>query len=98
MTQTGVYLYIPNMVIDYQMFQQRLLSNQSLGKENQERTDPITPRKRPPRAGLGYFLGEVTEKPTLLAGSIIWRNDEPVWLDQHPVTKKKLQAAQRLVL
>lgn len=44
----GVYLYNPNAVIANQTFQQGLLPNHGLGKENDGRNDPIMPSKRPP--------------------------------------------------
>ena len=51
----GVYLYSPSTTVTSQMFQQGLLPNQGLGKDNKGKVDPFVPDSRPPRAGLGYF-------------------------------------------
>ena len=55
MSKMGAYLYSPSTAVTNQMFQQGLLPNQSLGKNNKGKIDPIVPDGRPPRAGLGYF-------------------------------------------
>ena len=47
--------YSPNTVVTNQMFQQRLLPNQILGKENKGRINLIILDNKPPRAVLGYF-------------------------------------------
>lgn len=47
------------------------------------------PGKRPPRAGPGYFLGEVTEKPALNADPNLWKTNEPEWANQWPLTEEK---------
>ena len=55
MSRMGVHLYSPSMAVTNQMFQQGLLPNQGLGKNNKGKIDPIVPDGRLPRAGLGYF-------------------------------------------
>lgn len=46
MTRIGVCLFSPNTVIANQIFQQGLLPNQGLGKENEGRIDRTKPNKR----------------------------------------------------
>ena len=79
------------------MFQQGLLPNQSLGKENKGRSDPVIPNKRPPRAELRYFLGKVIEKPAVHEDLIVWKSDKPVWVNQYPLIEEKLQDAPEVV-
>ena len=55
MSSTGIYLYSPSTAVTNQMFQQGLLPNQGLGKDNKGKVNPVIPDSRPPRAGLGYF-------------------------------------------
>lgn len=59
------------------MFQWGLLPNQDLGKENKGRIDSIIPNQRFPKTGLGYFLGEATEKSVLHANTIVRKSDKP---------------------
>lgn len=35
--------------------------------------------------------------PQLCADPITWKSDEPVWVDQWPLTSEKLEAARMLV-
>lgn len=53
--QNGGIFIFPNTTVTNQMFQQELLPNQVLGKENKGRIDPIIPGDKSLRAGLGYF-------------------------------------------
>ena len=80
------------------MFQQRLLPNQGLGKENKGRINPIIASKRSSKVTLEYLLGEVTEKPALYVGyPIVWKSNKPIiWVNQWPLIEEKLQAAQLL--
>ena len=55
MIRMGVFLYYPSTAVTNQMFQQGLLPNQGLGKEDKGRIGPIILGNRPPRARLGYF-------------------------------------------
>lgn len=43
------------------------------------------------------FLGEVTERPTFHADPIIWKSDEPLWVDQWPLPEEKVQTDQQFV-
>ncbi|ADC33201.1 pol protein, partial [Simian retrovirus 4] len=49
--------------------------------------------------GIWKFLTTVTDMlaPQKYADPIIWKSDTPVWVDQWPLTKEKLTAAQQLV-
>ena len=38
------------------------------------------------------------DSPPLTADPITWLSDDPVWVDQWPLTKEKLEAAEQLVL
>lgn len=55
LSQIGMYLYRPKAVVTNQVFQQGLLTNQGLLKENEGRIDTLMPSKRPPKSVLGYF-------------------------------------------
>ena len=55
MSRMGVYLYSPSTAVTNQMFQQVLVPNQDLGKNNEEKIDSIIPDGGTPRVGLGYF-------------------------------------------
>ena len=55
MSRMGVYLYSPSTAVTNQMFQQGLLPNHGLGKDNKGKIDPVISDSRPSRAGLGYF-------------------------------------------
>lgn len=55
MSKMGLYLYSLSIADTNQMFQQGLLPNQGLGKENKKKINLIVPEGTPPRAGLGYF-------------------------------------------
>lgn len=57
----------------------------------------MLPQERSDRAGLGYILGGAIEQPVLHADPITWKSDDPVWVDQWPLTDEKIQAAQQLV-
>lgn len=46
---------------------------------------------------LRKFTLVVTDKPAPHADQISWKNDEPVWVDQWPLSSEKLTAAEQLV-
>ena len=48
-------IFIFSQAVTNQMFQQGLLPNQGLGKDNKGKIDPVVSDSRPSRAGLGYF-------------------------------------------
>ena len=43
------------------------------------------------------FLGEAIVSPEAHAGVITWKSDAPVWVNQWPLTKEKILAAEQLV-
>ncbi|CAK6440468.1 unnamed protein product [Pipistrellus nathusii] len=45
----------------------------------------------------GTFLAEAIDSSAIHADKIQWKSDDPVWVDQWPLTQEKLQAAQQLV-
>ena len=55
MTRMKVYLYSPSTAVTNQMFQQGLLPNQGLGKDNKGKVDPVVPDSRHAIAGLVYI-------------------------------------------
>lgn len=55
MEKMGVYLWSPNATVTNQLMNQGLLPDQGLGKEGQGITQPILPKWKPDRAGLGHF-------------------------------------------
>ena len=44
-----------------------------------------------------YFLGATAHLTNDVIIKIIWKNDEPIWTEQCPLTKEKLQAAKELI-
>ena len=52
MSRMGVYLYSSSMAVTNQMFQQGLLPNQGLCKDNKGKVNPVSPDSRPARTGL----------------------------------------------
>jgi hypothetical protein len=43
------------------------------------------------------FIGALRTPPPQTADAITWLSDEPVWVDQWPHTKEKLEVAHQLV-
>ena len=43
-----------------------------------------------------FFLGATAHLTNNAIIKITWKNDEPIWTDQWPLTKEKLQAAKEL--
>lgn len=43
------------------------------------------------------FLVGASDSPVTHADPISWKTDEPVWVDQWPLTKEKIAAAEQLV-
>jgi hypothetical protein len=44
-----------------------------------------------------FFVGALMTLPPQTSGAITWLSEEPVWVDQWPLTKEKLEAAHQLV-
>ena len=43
-----------------------------------------------------FFLGATAHLTNNAIIKITWKNDEPIWTDQWPLTKEKLQATKEL--
>ena len=43
------------------------------------------------------FLGGVIDRPAIHANPIKWKSDDPVWVDQWPLSIEKITAANQLV-
>ena len=44
-----------------------------------------------------FFLGATAHLTNNTIIKITWKNDEPIWTEQWPLTKEKLQAAKELI-
>ena len=44
-----------------------------------------------------FFLRTTTRLTNKAIIKITWKNDEPIWTEQWPLTKEKLQAAKELI-
>ena len=44
-----------------------------------------------------FFLGATAHLTNNAIIKITWKNDEPIWTEQWPLTKEKLQAAKELI-
>ena len=44
-----------------------------------------------------FFLGATAHLTNKAILKITWKNDEPIWTEQWPLTKQKLQAAKELI-
>ena len=44
-----------------------------------------------------FFLGATAHLTNKAIIKITWKNDEPIWTEQWPLTKEKLQTAEELI-
>ena len=93
--QMGMLLFSPNDKVTYQMLQMGYDPSKGLGKQHTGIIKPISPAPRKFRTGLwSKFLMEAI---VFTANPITWKSQNPVSVEQWPLTKEKLLAAKTLI-
>uniref|UniRef100_A0A673UKJ6 Gag-Pro-Pol polyprotein n=1 Tax=Suricata suricatta TaxID=37032 RepID=A0A673UKJ6_SURSU len=101
LSQMGLLLLSPDEIVTGQMLNMHFNPDKRLGKTQQGIKDPIMPTVRSGRQGLGFQ----DKDPQFVEGAMVqvaadpirWKHQDPVWVEQWPLTAEKLEAATVLV-